>query len=214
MTRVTSGTETAAIRKTAAIRSTATTSTTTLGASPTVELVAAAQKGDQAAKERLVVKALPRFKSWAHGRLPALARGHQDTQDLAQDAVLQLLRQLRHFTPRHEQAVLGYLRMTAQNRVLDEVRRAGRRPIPVELDEALPLQRPDPLTDLVRVSERQRVRRAIGQLRPKDRKIITRSANGSCRLAELAKLMGLPSAAAAGMALRRAELRLQAQLDQ
>jgi len=49
---------------------------------PTIELVTRARGGDRPAMEALLQRCLPPLKRWAHGRLPAAARGRLDTGDL------------------------------------------------------------------------------------------------------------------------------------
>src|SRR6186713_2150239 len=93
---------------------------------PTIELVLRAREGD-----RLAVEAL--LRRWAHGRLPAAARGSLDTSDLVQETVLHVLRRLDHFEPRHVGAMQAYLRQSVINRIRDEVRKVTRHPTPVEL---------------------------------------------------------------------------------
>ena len=58
---------------------------------PTIELVVRARAGDRPAMEALLERCLPPLKRWAHGRLPAAARGNMDTGDLVQEAALHVL---------------------------------------------------------------------------------------------------------------------------
>src|ERR1041385_3479310 len=68
---------------------------------PTIELVVKARGGDRQAVEALLQRCLPSLKRWAHGRLPATARGSLDTGDLVQEAALHVLARLELFEPRH-----------------------------------------------------------------------------------------------------------------
>jgi len=61
---------------------------------PTMELVIRAREGDRMAVEALLQRCLPSLKRWAHGRLPAAARGPLDTGDLVQDDAAARLRRL------------------------------------------------------------------------------------------------------------------------
>jgi len=98
---------------------------------PTIELVVRAQTGDRAAVEALLQRSIPHLKRWAHGKLPAAARGSLDTGDLVQETVLHVLRRLDAFQPRHVGAMQAYLRQSVLNRIRDEVRRIARsRPKP------------------------------------------------------------------------------------
>src|SRR2546426_3586818 len=79
---------------------------------PTIELVVRARAGDRMAMEALLERCLPPLKRWAHGRLPAAARGHLDTGDLVQEAAMHVLRCLDRFEPRHVGAMQAYLRQS------------------------------------------------------------------------------------------------------
>src|SRR5678809_280868 len=94
---------------------------------PTIELVISARAGDRMALEALLERCLPPVKRWAHGRLPAHARGALDTGDLVQEAAIHVLRRLDKFEPRHVGAMQAYLRTSVVNRVRGEIRRVGRR---------------------------------------------------------------------------------------
>src|SRR5262252_2885992 len=97
-------------------------------------LLRRAHDGDEAAVNELFARYIPRLQRWAHGRLPAWARGSLDTHDLVQDTFMQVLKRLDQFEPRHEGAFQGYLRQALFNRVRDEIRRVQRRPAPDELN--------------------------------------------------------------------------------
>src|SRR5829696_2740712 len=109
--------------------------TTLLSDQPTVELIIRARGGDSAAIDAILQRCLPRLKRWAHGRLPAAARGMLDTGDLVQDAAMHALRRLDTFEPRHVGAMQAYLRMSVLNHIRDEVRRVVRHSAAVELTD-------------------------------------------------------------------------------
>lgn len=176
------------------------------------DLLTNAQAGDRSAKEQLLVETAPRVKSWLHGRLPRAARGHQDTDDLAQEALLHALRRIDYFDPRHSGAVPAYLYRSAVNRARDEARRANRRPQVVELDEQTPSAGLDPLKAALRGETRRQLRAALSSLRQKDRQLLLARIEGPCCLAEVAKKAGLRSEAAAGMAIGRARRKLRQRL--
>ena len=112
---------------------------------PTLELVVRARSGDRVAMEALLERCMPPLKRWAHGRLPAAARGRLDTGDLVQEAALHVLGNLDTFEPRHVGAMQAYLRQSVINRIRDEVRRIGRQPPPLELPDDHPSDRTSPL---------------------------------------------------------------------
>src|SRR5262245_51421754 len=68
---------------------------------PTMELVIRARSGDRLATEALLERCLPQLRRWAHGQLPVAARGSLDTNDLVQDAAMNLLKRLDFFQPQH-----------------------------------------------------------------------------------------------------------------
>jgi len=97
-----------------------TTGLALLSDEPTIELVISARKGDRGALEALLERCLPPLTRWAHGRLPAHARGGLDTGDLVQEAAMHVLARLDKFEPRHVGAMQAYLRMSVINRIRDE----------------------------------------------------------------------------------------------
>jgi RNA polymerase sigma factor (sigma-70 family) len=189
-----------------------TESATQLDGPSTVDLVLEAQRGNDGAREELLVRSLPDFQRWARGRVPTTARGHMDTCDLVQEAALQTFRRLAHFTPEHAGSMPAYLRRAAGNRVLDELRRNARRGTPDQLDEAIRSNEDDPLTETMRAQQRARYRRALLALRARDRRLLIARHELEWSFAVIAKRLALPSPAAARMALRRAERKLLDQL--
>ncbi len=179
---------------------------------PTMELVVKARLGDRAAVEALLQRCLPPLKRWAHGRLPAAARGYLDTGDLVQDAALHLVRRLDLFEPQHVGAMQAYLRQSVINKIRDEVRRIGRNPSPVELPDELPSNRTSPLETATQAEEYQRYRDALVDLSPKDREMIVARIEIQWTLGEIRERFGLPTADAARMAVTRALQRLTKRL--
>ncbi len=177
---------------------------------PTIELVTRARSGDMTAMEALLQRCLPPLKRWAHGRLPAAARGRLDTGDLVQEAALHVLGNLGTFEPRHVGAMQAYLRQSVINRICDEVRRICRQPPPLELPEDHPSDRTSPEEDAIRAEEYDHYREAVQRLMPKDRALIVGRIEMQWSLAEIAHRYGMPSVDAARMAVNRAVKRLSA----
>ena len=175
---------------------------------PTIELVNRARGGDITAMEALLQRCLPPLKRWAHGRLPAAARGRLDTGDLVQEAALHVLGNLATFEPRHVGAMQAYLRQSVINRICDEVRRIVRQPPPLELPADHPADRATPEEDAIRAEEYEHYREAVARLTPKDRALIVARIEMQLSLAEIAHRHGLPSVDAARMAVNRAVKRL------
>jgi RNA polymerase sigma factor (sigma-70 family) len=175
---------------------------------PTIELVSRARGGDMTAMEAQLQRCLPPLKRWAHGRLPAAARGRLDTGDLVQEAALHVLGNLGTFEPRHVGAMQAYLRQSVINRICDEVRRIVRQPPPLELPDDHPCDRTSPEEDAIRAEEYGHYREGLSRLTPKDRALIVARIEMQWSLAEIAHRHGLPSVDAARMAVNRAVKRL------
>ncbi len=181
-------------------------------ANRTSELVLNAQAGSRAAREELLVGALQVVKRWAHGRIPAGHRGYMDTIDLAQDVALSTMTHLARFTPAHAGSMRKFMQCVATNRLHDAYRRTKRRPESVAFEEDVPSGEPGPLELALRGERNRRYRQALARLRPKDRGLIHARFVDEKGLPEIARAFGLPSPAAAGMAVARAEKRLRGNL--
>ena len=180
---------------------------------PTIELVLSARNGDHMALEALLERCLPPLKRWAHGRLPARARGGLDTGDLVQEAAMHVLARLDKFEPRHVGAMQAYLRMSVINRIRDEIRKVGRRPEAVELTTEPPSDITSPLELVIREEGYERYRRALDKLRPRDREMIVARVEVQWTIQEIAHRFGMPSVDAARVAVSRSLKRLTAQLS-
>jgi RNA polymerase sigma factor (sigma-70 family) len=186
---------------------------TPLGDEPTLELVVRARGGDRPAMEALLERCLPPLKRWAHGRLPAAARGRLDTGDLVQEAALHAIGNLDTFQPRHVGAMQAYLRMSVVNRIRDEVRRIGRNPPPVELPEDHACDKTSPLEFAIQAEAYEHYRQALKELTPKDRELIVARIEVQWSLAEIAHRFGMRTVDAARMAVNRAVKRLTTDLN-
>ena len=186
---------------------------TLLSDEPTIALVIRAQHGDREAVEALLQRCLPRLRRWAHGRLPAAARGGLDTEDLVQESALHVLGRLDVFEPRHVGAMQAYLRQSVINRIRDEVRRIVRRPPPLELPDDLPSDRTSPLEVAIQAEAYEHYRQAMSQLSSKDRQLIVARIEIQWSAAEIANQMGT-SVDAARMAVTRATRKLMRKLNE
>ena len=171
-------------------------------------LILRAQQGDAAAREELFQRYSKRLQGWAHGRLPAYARGETDTMDLVQDTLLQVFTRLDKFEPRHAGAFLGYVRTALHNKVLDRIRRARVRPAADLLDSSQVSQEPSPHAELVGTELYERYESALDQLRERDRTAIVLRIELQLSWLEIVEAMDMPSVPAAQMAVRRALERL------
>jgi RNA polymerase sigma-70 factor, ECF subfamily len=172
------------------------------------ELVVRARAGDNDALNDLCARYLPRLQRWAHGRLPASARGALDTVDLVQETLTHVVQRLDKFEPRHEGAFQAYLRQALLNRIRDEARRGVRRG-PVEpLDSVHPTSDPSPLEEAIGQEALERYEAAMGRLRPDDREAIIARIELGLPYPEVAAALGKPSIPATHMAVSRALVRL------
>ena len=179
---------------------------------PTIELVMSARRGNRLALEALLERCLPPLKRWAHGRLPAYARGTCDTSDLVQEVAIRVLARLDTFEPRHVEAMQAYLRMSVINRIRDEIRRVGRRPESVELTEEPPSDVMSPFEAVIREEAYERYRAALQRLRPRDREMVVARVEVQWSIPEIAHRFGMPSFDAARVAVSRSLKRLHAEL--
>ena len=185
---------------------------TLLSDEPTIELVVRAREGDRMAVEALLQRSIPSLRRFAHGRLPAAARGSLDTGDLVQETVLHVLRRLDTFEPRHVGAMQAYLRQSVINRIRDEVRRIGRHPTPVDLPDDLASEIPSPLEEAVRAEAYDRYRAVLMQLSPRDREMIVARIEAQWNLGEIAQRFNMRTVDGARMAVTRALRRLMDRL--
>ena len=182
-------------------------------AESSLALVRRAHDGDLGAQNELCARYLPRLQRWAHGRLPAWARGALDTHDLVQDTFIQVLRRIDQFEPRHEGAFHGYLRQALLNRVRDEIRRAHRHAPAEPLDTARPGSDPSPLEEAIGQEALERYEAALSRLRPDDREAIILRIEMRYPYAEIATALAKPSIAAAQMAVSRALVKLAEEMS-
>jgi RNA polymerase sigma-70 factor, ECF subfamily len=171
-------------------------------------LVLRARTGDEAALNDLMARYLPRLQRWAHGRLPASARGALDTHDLVQDTLTNVVQRIHAFEPRHEGAFQGFVRTVLLNRIRDIARQAKRRgPVdPIESDIVSDDWSP---MDLAIGNETlARYDAALERLSPEERELIIARIEMCLPYSEIVTMFGKPSVAAAHMAVSRALVKL------
>jgi RNA polymerase sigma factor (sigma-70 family) len=176
-------------------------------------LIQRIQSGDQAALDELCARYLVRLEVWAHGRLPRWARSMVDTQDLVQETLTHVVRQIPKFQPKHEGAFQGYVFRAMINRVLDEIRKAQRRPPADALDSGQPSQQPSPFDEAVGEEVRRRYDEALLRLRDADRTVIVGRLELGLSWEEVTLALDKPSVAATQMALHRALIKLAREMS-
>jgi len=179
----------------------------------TIELLELAKGGDALALDRLLERCVPALRRWAHGRLPATARGMNDTADLVQDTIIAAMRRLEAFEARHQGALQAYLRQAVMNRIRDVIRQHKRRPEISGLSEGIQDEATSPLEAAIGAENLERYEAALQRLSPVDREAIVGRLEMLYGYDELATVLGRPSAAAARMAVTRAMKRLAEEMQ-
>ncbi len=174
----------------------------------TTELLRRAKDGDQVALDALTARYLPRLQRWASGRLPAYARSLLDTADVVQETLLRAIEGLDGIEVRGPGGFQAYVRQAVLNRIRDQIRWARRRPRPEDVPEELEDRSPSPLEQAIGADVLARYERALERLTEEERRILHLRIELDFDYAEIAAMVGRPSADAARMAVRRALRRL------
>lgn len=140
--------------------------------------------------------------------MPQWARDVSDTDDLVQDTLIRTVSNLGHFENRGEGALQAYLRGAVMNRIRDEIRRRRTRPLADPLDSAIPANSKSPLEAAIGAETLERYDRALERLDDETREAVIARIELGCSYAEVAELMGKPSADAARMTVSRALVKL------
>jgi RNA polymerase sigma-70 factor, ECF subfamily len=184
----------------------------TVSEETSMSLLARAKLGDSVALEALMGRYLTRLQRWASGRVPRSARSLLDTDDVVQDALLNTFRRLDHFEPRHDGALLAYLREAVANRIKNELRRV----VP-EFDgaepDSLPSAQPSPLEMVISRRSIERYEQALASLSEDDRAAIVGRFEMSYSYDALARATNRATADAARKYTERALRRLLALMD-
>ena len=174
----------------------------------TLSLLTRARAGDARALDELLARYIPALQRWARGRLPLGARDLADTSDLVQETLIKVFKKIDGFEYRGAGAFQAYLRQAVMNRIRNELRRAGRRPQPVALDEREPDEGLSPLEAAIGAETVERYEAALQRLREEDRELVVARVELGLTYAEMADALQKPSADAARMAVGRALVRL------
>lgn len=169
---------------------------------------------DPTAWNALIGSYLPRLRQFAERHLPSGARGAIAADDVVHDAVIRGIRHRHRFEFRHDGAFLAYLRKSIRHRIVDEIRRARRRPVLVSMGPHESVDRGvSPLGRLIARSHARRYRQLLGRLSDRDRRLIVLRVEQGLSYAEIAGHLGMRTESAARMAIRRAIDRLGAKVN-
>ena len=156
----------------------------------------------------ICLRSLKALTCFAAGRVPPRIRGMVESQDLVAEAVEKGLRKILELDLSREGALLSYLRRVFKNLIVDKVRAADRRPSPVSLDDQHADDQTSPLDKALDREKVELYEDALQQLKPRDAEVILLRMEQQASYDEIAVQMGLPTANAARVAVRRALLRL------
>jgi RNA polymerase sigma factor (sigma-70 family) len=152
------------------------------------------------------------MKRLAHGRVPALARGLVDTDDVVSTAMEKALRNIENFEPKREGAFLAYMWQILRNEIRTQIRRAKARPITEDLNERFASIDPSPLEAVIGRDFMERYDSALERLTPEQQEaFILRNEMGLSYL-KIAEALEVPSPDAARMLVVRAIVRLEREL--
>ena len=174
----------------------------------TLDLVARVRRGDQEALEAVCLRCLRGLHAFAAGRVPPRIRGMWDTQDLVAEAFEKGLARLLDLDLGRQGALMAYFRQILRNLIVDKVRAADRAPMTATLDDR---HVDDTLSPLELALDREKLERyeaALQRLKPRDAELIILRVEQQADYEEMVVFLGLPSANAARVAVRRALLRL------
>ena len=179
----------------------------------TSELIRRVREGDKDSLERLIQRHLAPLRRFVSGRLPRWARDLGDTDDLVQDTLLRTFSKLDAFEVRGSGALHAYLRQAVMNRLRDELRRKGRVPVLLDVNELELAGEGSPLEETIGREAATRYVAALARLEPEEREMIIGRVEMEYSFAELADMLGKPTADAARKAARRALLRLAEEMN-
>ena len=174
----------------------------------TFALIERVRQGDREALDRLLARHVGPLRRWISGRLPRWARNLADTDDLVQDTLLRTFKKMEGFEPRHVGALQAYLRQAVLNRLRDELRRKGRAPSMVDLEEVRLEAAGSPLEEAIGREAVERYEVALTRLKPEERELIIARVEMDYSYEELAEAFAKPTADAARKAAQRALVRL------
>ena len=179
----------------------------------TADLLHRARLGDADALNDLFGRYLPSLRRWARGRLPQWTRDLRDTDDVVQETLVQTLKHIGDFQPRHEGALQAYLRQALVNRVRDEVRRTTRHGVTTEIQDEHAASAASPLEEAIGREALGRYEAALARLRPEEREVIIARVEMGQSYQQIAAGHHKASADAARMAVSRALVRLAEAMD-
>jgi RNA polymerase sigma factor (sigma-70 family) len=174
----------------------------------TLDLVARVRHGDQDALEVVCLRCLKGLHCFAAGRVPPRIRGMLDTQDLVAEALQKGMARLLDHDLGRQGALMSYLRQVLKNLIVDKIRAADRAPTSTLLEDRHVDDTQSPLEKALDREQVELYEEALQRLKPRDAEMIILRVEQQAPYDEIAVYMGLPTANAARVAVRRALFRL------
>lgn len=181
--------------------------------SSTRTLIQRGREGDRSAWDRVFGRIIDRMRRWAHGRMPAAAKGRHDTVDVVQEAALGLWQRVDHLDLRKPGDLEAYVRQAVVNRIRDEARRARVRPVAVPLDDRVIDRTASPLGEVLSQEAWERYQKAFAALDVSDREAVIARVDMGYSYEQVAALTGRSTAGAARMAVMRALEQLRSAIN-
>jgi RNA polymerase sigma factor (sigma-70 family) len=183
-------------------------SPTPLKLQSTVDLVARVRRGDQEALEIICLRYLKALNRFAMGRLPQRVRGMVETQDLVAEALEKGLSHLAELDLQREGALMAYLRRILKNLIVDKIRACDRRPAVATLTDDCADGALSPLDKVLAGEKLELYEQALEYLKPRDAAAIILRVEEQADYDQIAIQLGMPTANAARVTVRRALFRL------
>lgn len=183
-------------------------SPTPLKLQSTVDLVARVRDGDQEALEIICLRYLKALNRFAMGRLPQRVRGMVETQDLVAEALEKGLSHLAEIDLQREGALMAYLRRILKNLIVDKIRASDRRPAVATLTDDRADSALSPLDKVLAGEKLELYEQALEYLKPRDAAAIILRVEEQADYDQIAIQLGIPTANAARLTVRRALFRL------
>ena len=191
----------------------------------TVELVRRAKEGDAAAREALFARYGGRVLAMVRARLGARLRGHLESGDILQDAMLEAMRGLERFEMHDESSLIRWLAQLVEHRITARAsyHAASKRDaplVPLEAGSAaggpavpeLSSPQPGPASELELRETSDIVQSALAELPERQRELVLLRDYAGASWEDVAHAVSAPSAAAARMLHARALVKLGALL--
>ena len=180
----------------------------------TAALLERVRAGDEVALQDLCERYLPVLKRWARGRLPARARGLNETDDLVQVTLIRALAHVKEFESRREGAFLAYLWRILLNAIRDEIRHHSCRPPIEELNGDFSDSQPSVLDRVIGRETMARYEAALNRLPEEHREAVILRIEFGFTYSQIAEALRRPSPEAARKTVVRALAQLADTLNE